>query len=42
MSETNNKKEKDLLFVSWTNRDGLGKELGEAFTNFFTYFDLGI
>ena len=34
--------EKDLLFVSWTNRDGLGKELGEAFSEFFSYFDLGI
>ena len=42
MSETNNKKEKDLLFVSWTSRDGIGKELGEAFTKFFKSFDLGM
>ncbi len=42
MADTVNTNEKDLLFVSWTNRDGLGKELGEAFTEFFDSFELGI
>ena len=42
MADTENTNEKDLLFVSWTNRDGLGKELGEAFTEFFDSFELGI
>lgn len=42
MADLEHSNDKDLLFVSWTNRDGLGKELGEAFSNFFAYFDLGI
>lgn len=42
MADTVNTNETDLLFVSWTNRDGLGKELGEAFTEFFDSFELGI
>ena len=42
MENENKKYEKDLLFISWTSRDGIGKELGEAFTKFFKSFDLGI
>ena len=42
MANTQQSYKKDLLFVSWTNRDGLGKELGEAFTDFFDLFELGI
>ena len=42
MAKTQQSYKNDLLFVSWTNRDGLGKELGEAFTDFFDLFELGI